>query len=317
MPRTNKFEFEIFRMNVVNEIGPDDMLGGRITKDIDILGVLKTASSAAYDFEQVTPTARYRWSIREVTLFREDGVAPSSQVVGLTYSRSTVQQQGETVTDDGVTATRSEITPPLSTSIRLFFHMERHMVAVECDAVLLASGMWRKNFQAITKGACQANNFYASILLEPLPQTNEILSTFKSFSKIRRLRVKLLLPNPELTRRTKSLYDDMKEGGIREYLQDMHNADGISKSEDMLPYATVSMAQQGYKDGEVLIEGVRGGKSESVRTGLHAARTAIDTLKDYVRGMHATARTVEAQRVTQEIIGEIDRIAPVEQEETP
>ena len=51
----------------------------------------------------------------------------------------------------------------------------------------------------------------------------------------------------------------MRNGGIAEYLQDMRNPKGLSKSAGKLPHASAEIAQAGYKKGEVTLAGVRDG----------------------------------------------------------
>jgi hypothetical protein len=91
----------------------------------------------------------------------------------------------------------------------------------------------------------------------PMPNQEEILEAFFSFQRLTRLRVHLLLPNPELSRYTQKLFEELQSGGIRDYLADMRNPQGMSKAQENLPFATAAMAAAGYKEGDVLLEGVR------------------------------------------------------------
>jgi hypothetical protein len=119
-----------------------------------------------------------------------------------------------------------------------------------------------------------------------------------------------LTPNPELTRYTKSLYDDLAKSGVREYTQDMKSPNGLSKSEDARPYASAYLAEQGYKKGDVQFTGIRNDVEETVRSGSVSARGSIKQVRDYVRGMHTTAKTKEAQAALSAIIDEIDKLHP-------
>ncbi len=135
---------------------------------------------------------------------------------------------------------------------------------------------------------------------------------FKSFDKITRIKATLRIPNPELTRYTKSLFDDLKASDVREYTQDMKNPNGLSKSEDTRPFATAVLAQQGYKSGDVHMEGFRNDMFEKVTSGSNASRGTINSLRDFVRGLTANARAKETHTVLHEIAKEIDRIHPRE-----
>ena len=72
------------------------------------------------------------------------------------------------------------------------------------------------------------------------------------------------------------------------------------------------MAEEGYKGGEVLFEGVKEGKFTKVRSSEEAARGKIDELKDFVRGIAANARAKETRQVLSAITAEIDRLHPKE-----
>ena len=61
-------------------------------------------------------------------------------------------------------------------------------------------------------------------------------------------------------------------GGIRDYTQDMKNPRGLSTDENGLPFATVAMAQAGYKDGETVMTGFRNGRKTTIRSGNRPAR---------------------------------------------
>ena len=101
----------------------------------------------------------------------------------------------------------------------------------------------------------------------------------------------------------------MLDGGIRDYTQDMRNPKGLSQAEDALPFASAAMAQAGYKEGDVVLTGLRDGRLRTVRTGKKAVRGSLEGLKDFVRGMAANARSQEAQHVLAAIMDEVDRIA--------
>ncbi|MFH1985626.1 MAG: hypothetical protein ABIL58_27645 [Pseudomonadota bacterium] len=152
----------------------------------------------------------------------------------------------------------------------------------------------------------------SSLLLEEVPEQHEIVKLFRSFDRLTRLKVYLRLPNPELSRYTKSLYEDLEKGGIREYLQDMKNPGGLSKDEQARPFASIALAEEGYKSGEVLFEGIKENKFTKVRSSEDAARGKLDALKDYVRGVAANAKAKETQLVISAIAAEIDRLHPKE-----
>ncbi len=174
----------------------------------------------------------------------------------------------------------STSTPPLAIPLCLLFDMARHLVAVEFNSTLMASDVWRSTVHEIFDAAAVSLKLRSTLRLEAVPETSAILGAFASFSRLTRLRLMLRLPNPELSRFTEKLKKEMETAGIREYKQDMSNPSGLSQREDALPFASVAMAQDGYKVGEVLMEGIIEGKKKTVRTGKSAARGKVDISKD-------------------------------------
>ena len=187
--------------------------------------------------------------------------------------------------------------------------MDRHLAVVEYNSALMRTAMWRSSLHAILDAAARSLEFQSVLRIDPVPREAEILTAFRSFDRLTRLRVRLRIPNPELDRRTERLRKELVAGGIREYTQDMKNPRGLSTSEENLPFATAAMAQAGYKDGEVILNGYRRGNFATVRTGKKAARLRIERLKDFVRGMAATAKSKETRSAVASILEEVDRLA--------
>jgi len=84
----------------------------------------------------------------------------------------------------------------------------------------------------------------------------------------------------------------------------------MSKAENARPFASAVLAEQGYKKGEVIIEGIRDDSFQQVSSGSTAAKGNVRSLREFVRGMHANAKTKETQRALSAITAEIDRIHP-------
>lgn len=170
----------------------------------------------------------------------------------------------------------------------LFFDMQRHLVATEYHGELSQNKKWKSAFSRILADAANRMQLSSSIFLEEVPEKHEIIKLFKSFERLTRLKVYLRLPNPELSRYTKSLYDDLQNGGIREYLQDMKNPAGLSKNEKARPFASVALAEDGYKSGEVLFEGVKEGRftSNQVKKPQGASWRSLKTMSVVSLQMH-------------------------------
>lgn len=93
-------------------------------------------------------------------------------------------------------------------------------------------------------------------------------------------------------------------------MQDMKNPNGLSKSEEARPFGCAVLAEQGYKKGDVTIEGLRNDKFEIAHSGTDAARGAVKGLRDFIRGINSTAKTKETQNALIAIAAEIDRLHP-------
>lgn len=303
-------QFEIYRMNIVDEdVLAFDFMGRNIRTDQDIQRILERVTNPEFDWNTESGRATYRWSAREYSEIRLSDVADSPVVCVLTFGRSMLQQRGRTVTDSRIEDALTTLSPPSAEVIHFMFYMERHLVIAEYSSSVMQTQVWRHSLHSMLDRAAESIELRPGIRLEPVPRDEEIVGAFHSFQRLTRLRVRLRIPNPEMDRRTERLRREMVSSSIREYTQDMKNPSGLSKSEDALPFATVAMAQAGYKDGEVIMTGIRDGRRRTVRTGKHAARGKIEGLRDFVRGMAANAKTIEGRRIVSSILEEVDRVA--------
>lgn len=311
MSKVRRFEFELYRLNIVDSDGDlfeqdQSVLSG---DDAAIIKVLKAAASPNFSYESETRRARYQWDVREFVDYTDDANGMAS-VIGITLARSVMEEQSDVVTDKGIEPGTSQSVPPRADHIDLIFHMQRHLVAVERYTLLTQSWVWLKALHDVLEQALRSEGYRGRIELEPVPHEEEIMTAFRSFDRLTRLRVWLRLPNPELSRYAQSLYKQMKDGDVREYLSDMRNGRGLNKEEGKLPHAAAEIAQAGYKKGTVAFEGIRNGRIDKTETGGKAARGMPNALRDFVRGMRANAKAKETQKALNSILGEMDRIAP-------
>jgi hypothetical protein len=302
------FQFNLYRLNIVDEdqamLG---FMGDPIRGDADIKRLLKSSVNPDFDSTTENEKTTLKWSLREFIEFTPEGGA-DGEVLGLVLARSLMSQAAPTVTDDGIEDTRSEMRPAPAITVHMFFYMQRHIVAVEHHSAIFATDAWRKAVHGIFKSAAKEQETTSTLQLEPIPGQDEILNTFRSFSKLVKLRVKLRMPNPEMTRITERLKDDMEKGGVREYLHQMYSPNGLNKSEDAIPFAAVALAQAGYKDGEVFMEGTKDGKRQKIKTGLKAERTGLDLMREFVKGALANAKTKECNQVLSSVIKRINEV---------
>lgn len=306
---TRRFSFDLFRLNIEDT---DDLFAGssllRIRTNDDITEVLRMAADPEQDQIQKTRSAVFKWSIREYRYFSE--ADPPRPLLHVVFARSVLERDGLIVTDDGMSTGTSSLNPPLASTAVCLFDLSRHLVAVEHTGEL-APTAWRDFFEQILSTAAHRLERWSSILLEPVPEQNGIIGLFRSFERLTRMRVTLRIPNPELNRYTRQLYEDLSNSGIREMTQDMKNPNGLSKAEEARPFASAVLAEQGYKKGDVQFEGLRKGAFELASSGSTAARGSVRGLRDFVRGLHANAKAKEAQRILVAITAEIDRIHPI------
>src|SRR5690606_10113951 len=92
--------------------------------------------------------------------------------------------------------------------------------------------------------------------------------------------------------------------------QDMKNPNGISQHQNSRAFASAVLAEQGYKEGEVLFEGLKDESVLTLRSGLDAVRGGVRGLRDFIRGMSVNLKTKEAKLAIKAIIEEIDKIHP-------
>lgn len=304
---SRRYSFDLFRLNIEDRadlfLRPNIQ---RLRTDDDIRMLLQVATEYEQDQIQKTRSAIFKWSLREYRDLRDSN---NRELLHVILARSVLERDGVIVTDDGMSVGTSSLNPPLASTAVCFFDLSRHLVAVEHTGDLSQTA-WKDFLQQILGSAAFRLERGSTIELEPVPEKNGIVGLFMSFERVTRMKVTLRIPNPELNRYTQAIYDDLEISGVREFTQDMKNPNGMSKSDNARPFASAVLAEQGYKKGEVQIEGIRNDTFEQASSGTTAARGHVRGLRDFVRGLHVTAKTKEAQKMLTAITAEIDRIHP-------
>jgi len=309
------FEFDLFRLVVVE---PEifEILGSPVAGDDGLLNVLRESCAPRHDVSILGAKNQWKWSLRDFEVTSGDLFDRGVGIATARLARSLLEQTAAIVTDETIVEGLSHAEPPAATPIRLVFYMERHLVAIEHNSTLMATKAWLDALHQIFDRAAAVLELRSQIRLEPVPEANQVLAAFFSFQRLTQIRATLLLPNPEISRFAKGLYDQMRSGGVREYLNDLKSPSGLSQSMGELPHAVASLAQDGYKKGEVVLNGVKDGARRRIRTGRNAARGQVDQVRDFIRGQVTIARTREAQAALAAVLGEIDRIHPAPDSET-
>jgi len=306
---SSNYNFNLYRLNIVDEPNLFSNENSRIRNDIQITEIIKESCKPINDSVQSTKTAKYKWSMRG---FQNYTPIVSRDISMIILARSTLEADGYIVTDKGLSRASSSGSPPLAIAMTVFFDLTRHLVITEHTGELSQTA-WKDYLEKIIGNTALSLGYTSTLEFEPVPAKDEIVTLFRSFDRITRLKLTLRIPNPELTRYTELLFEDLKNSSVREYTQDMRNPNGLSKSESARPFASAALADQGYKKGEVTIEGNRDDSFEKVISGRTAARGSILRLKNFVRGLNANANAKETKRVLDAIINEIDRIHPKEE----
>lgn len=315
-----RIEFEVYRLNVVDDEDMLPIMGRRILTDREILSVVEYATSADLDYtsERDQASSTYKWGLREFVEFDNEGLS-TAPIAGVAYSRAILRQTGTILKDTGLEQGISTPDQPLALTVQMILYMERHLVAVERRGKIMDTQVWRSSLHTILDKAATALGFKSSIRLEAVSHESEILSTFQRFTLLMHLKLHLRLPNPDLSRYMKSLFDMMTEGQVRDLSQDMRNNNGLSQEKGALPHAAVTMANAGYRKGEVLMEGIIDDEFQSVTTGQSAVRVSVDAtkgfeeLREYTRGAAAAAQAKSTKSALESVIAEINKKIEAEQ----
>ncbi len=259
-----------------------------------------------FDFRRETRKAVYVWSLRN---FRDIDFGLSSIVL----ARSQVLKTGTIVTENSLIHGQSVANPPTADTIVLLIIWDRHIVVVENRAGMTTAETWLRNFHAIVENAKIHLSIPVAPKLEPIPKKGTILEHFRRFDKIFRFRVRLKLPNPELTHWAKYIYDEMVEQQLTEYLQEFISPTGIRSDENSKAYSSAALAELGYKEGGVQIEGEIEGNIRQVDEGKKAIRGKINQIRALIRGLETNATSKQLQRALLLIKDEVNRLFPPEE----
>ncbi|MCA9111336.1 MAG: hypothetical protein KDA52_15390 [Planctomycetaceae bacterium] len=235
--------------------------------------------------------------------------------LSVNLAKVVISQEGTIVEDEGTRDDHFEVSPHFAQVASVVFHMKRHIAIVERRSRVTTSGAWRTAIHNILAESARSLGYRSTIEFEPIPPEEEILSAFRSFSRLTRIRLRLRLPNPEVTAASKALFEEMTTARVREYLHDMKNEQGLSQEEGGLPHAAATIAEAGYKKNKVTLEGISDGKKQKVNVGGKAVSGEWDGIKSFIRGMHSNAKTKEMRTSLPKLLDEVDRLAPPPEDE--
>lgn len=259
-----------------------------------------------FDYKKETRRAIYTWSLRNFQDLNND----FSSIV---LARSQLQKKSTIVTEDSLITGNSISNPPPADTIILLILWKRHIVLVENRAGMTTGETWLRNFHAIIDNAKINISIPIAPRLEPIPIRGTILGQLMNLDRVFRFRVRLKLPNPEINRWSKRIYEEMVEEKLTEYLQEFYSPDGIKVDETSKAYSSGALAELGYKDGGVQIEGEKNGKTVLIDEGRTAIKGRLDELRSFIRGLEILAPGKKMPIVLQQIEEEVNRLFPNEE----
>jgi hypothetical protein len=306
MANRDTYKFFLYRLNKEYR---EDLFASRSAEgrsdDDWIKNFLREACNIEFDYTKTTPKATYTWALRSYQDLDD-------KFSCVTLAKSQISKTATIVTNESVEIGASISSPPPAETIVLLIMWSRHIVAVENRAGMTTGETWLRNFDIIIKRAKIQLNIPIAPALEPIPLKGTILTQLASFDRVFKFKVRLKLPNPELNRWAEYIYNEMVQEDLSEYLQEFVSPNGIRKDENSKAYSSAALAELGYKEGGVQIDGEKDGRRVQVHEGKTAITGRVDQLKSLVRGLATNARGVELPRALAEIDAEINRLFPHE-----
>jgi hypothetical protein len=303
----NVFNFFLYRINkeyrqdIFRHLEPDNRPDDDWLKEF-----LSLICNREFDYKKETKKATYTWSLRTYQDLNED----FSSIV---LARSQLQKKSSIVTDNSIITGESVSNPPPADTIILLIFWKRHIVIVENRAGMTTGETWLRNFHLIVDNAMLYISIPVVPRLEPIPIRGTILGQLKSLDRVFRFRVRLKLPNPELTHWARRIYNEMIEERLTEYLQEFYSPNGIKVDESSKAYSSGALAESGYKEGGVRIEGEKNGKIILIDEGKTAIKGRMDEFRSYIRGLETVASGKKLAYVLNQIENEVNRLFPNEE----
>lgn len=266
---------------------------------------LQTICSYKFDFTKKNIKSIYTWSVRNYSRLTSD----YSSIV---LARSTIQKASTIVTSNSLSSGESVSNPAPADTIILLVYWPRHIVVVENRSGMTTGETWLRNFHQIIEDGMDKIPVPVAPRLEPIPLKGTIMHHLKELDRVFRLRLRLTLPNPELNRWSRRIYDEMIEEQLDTYLQEFSSSEGIRVEEGSKAHSSAALAELGYREGGVQIDGQKNGKPIQIDEGRTAIRGRIDQLHSLIRGLETNASGKQLPLALDQIRDEIDRLFPSE-----
>jgi hypothetical protein len=298
-------QFLIYRLNYVDG-ATHNLFLKPLRDDRDLSRVFQAATQENFDIVKSRYQAGFQWALRQFH-FIEDNDFDRIYAV-LTLARSELYRRGAVVTPSGIRDAVSESSPPLADTILLLFDFKRHLFAIQHDYAMMQSDVWRKELESILGRAARSLQFETKLRLEPVPRKEAFESDLRRFERVTRIGLTLRIPNPDIGPTFKRLFEEMAEGGVREFSQVMQNPEGLNLSDGLLPKASLDMALSGYKKGNIKIKGIVNGRSEKLTLGGEVSSMEVEGIRDYVDGIATGSTSPQVKKAMRSILRRIDRL---------
>lgn len=308
---TDIFNFMAYRLIKSTEEDLWSISRGKdLLTDDDIVIFWENACHSQYDVTHSTEKNKYKWSFRKGTSVTDEN---DHRIIDIyILGKSLLEKDAMVVDETGFHQDRSYSQPaPAETMILLVF-WKRHIVLVENRSQMITGETWLKHYSEIMARVAEQMDYKKMPQLENIPPEKSIVSIFDKLLKVTRIKLHLELPNPDMSRLTKELKEKLEEDQIQELKQDMYNPNGISKKETGLPFASLALAELGYKKGPVTIEGEDEDGPKKYETGKDTAKGSLIGFKNFIKGLRINARTKEGNGMLDAIEAELIRIVPTD-----
>lgn len=307
-----QFDFRLYRINIVDDMSTlFNANHSRIRSDDDITNLCRLACDSEYDIIKRQKKHTYKWVLRRFNTLDASTFTNNRRLISFVAARATLSQTGAVLNDDDIQLAGEALAePPPVEPYAIVFDLTRHLAAVETNSAVHYSNTWLDRLHTSLRTAARSLDYSSSLILEPVPSDTEIIDTFKRFDTLTKVSVTLRIPNPDLTRHTRRLSEQMSGGNIRELSARIYNEDGLSQDEEQLPFAAAAMAQQGYKKGDVKLSGLIDAVKRTVVVGKKAAAGAIDRFDGFIRGRGINTDSEEEQAMAKSLVEEIDQVLP-------
>lgn len=252
-----KKTFAVYRLIKINR-EPPPLLSPlpKVSSVEDVWRIFEEAADPLFDLEAEVRGRTIGWHLRTPIWLEESGEM-STDVGSVLLARSTPSLEHNTVTDDGPGRAVTVYEEPHADFIRIVFLAKRELVLVEQNYKVTNSAVWMGKLTEILENAAAELDFDVIFELRAIPSLVELGDALRSFSKVTRIKLSLILPNPDHS----EYYEDLEQSMIDSEIEKIGlvleaPSNGINLSNPAgIASQSIAMGEAGYKNGEMVFEG--------------------------------------------------------------